>query len=53
MFGRSMRLPSKVVKDVMLEKFSEESEEDFRQRRFIKLGTMCSTTTYLLDSFVW
>ncbi|KAM2622014.1 hypothetical protein TB2_026687 [Malus domestica] len=49
MFGDSGRLESKDAKNVILEKLDEESEEDFRLRRFIKL---CSTDTCLLDVFL-
>ncbi|KAM1156430.1 hypothetical protein TB1_026529 [Malus domestica] len=49
MFGDSGRLESKDAKNVILEKLDEESEEDFRLRRFIKL---CSTDTCLLDVFM-
>lgn len=48
MFGRLVR--SEDAKNVILEKVDEESEEDFRLRRFIK---MCITHPFLLDRFLW
>ncbi|PQQ01861.1 uncharacterized protein Pyn_36234 [Prunus yedoensis var. nudiflora] len=49
MLHRFMRCGSKDVKDVILEKLSEERKEDFRLRRFIKLGSTCA---FLLDNFI-
>ncbi|KAM1810465.1 hypothetical protein ACFX12_027218 [Malus domestica] len=48
MFGRLVR--SEDAKNVILEKVDEESEEDFRLRRFIK---MCITHTFRLDRSLW
>ncbi|XP_050123855.1 uncharacterized protein LOC126601236 [Malus sylvestris] len=47
MFGRLVR--SEDAKNVILEKVDEESEGDFRLRRFIK---MCITRKFLLDEFL-
>ncbi|CAN6563124.1 unnamed protein product [Malus baccata var. baccata] len=49
MFGYSVRVESKDAKNDILEKLDEESEVDFRLRRFIKF---CSTDTCLLDVFL-
>ncbi|XP_021824156.1 uncharacterized protein LOC110765354 [Prunus avium] len=49
MHDQFMTRGSKDVKDVILEKFSEEREEDFRLRRFIKLG---SRSAFFLDDFI-
>ncbi|KAI5319518.1 hypothetical protein L3X38_039233 [Prunus dulcis] len=50
MLHRLMRRGSKDIKDVILEKLSEECDQHFRLRIFIKL---CSTFKYLLDDFIW
>ncbi|KAL6273895.1 hypothetical protein ACE6H2_024587 [Prunus campanulata] len=50
MLDQFMRWEGEDVKDVILERLSEECDENFRLRRFIKLG---STYTFLLDHFIW
>ncbi|XP_020424787.1 uncharacterized protein LOC109950453 isoform X2 [Prunus persica] len=44
-----MRQRREEVKDVILERLSEECEEDFRLRRFVKL---CNKSDHLLDDFI-
>ncbi|KAL6273883.1 hypothetical protein ACE6H2_024575 [Prunus campanulata] len=49
MHDQFMRQADEDVKDPILERLPEEREEDFRLRRFIKLG---STSAFLLNKFI-
>ncbi|KAI5319530.1 hypothetical protein L3X38_039238 [Prunus dulcis] len=49
LLDRFMRRRREEVKDVILERLSEECEEDFRLRRFVKL---CNKSDLLLDDFI-